>query len=545
MVLRLTTRDGVLWSDGAPFSARDVAFTFNLLDAVPGARSARRLGLSRERRRAGRPHGRVPLPAGLHPGLRGGRGAADRARAHLARGGRIRSPSPTRTRSRPVPSPRCALFRNQVFELGRNPHYWQPGRPRIEALRFPAYPANDRANLALVFVEVDWAGNFVPAIDRVFVRARPRSTTATGSRSPAAPSSSTPTPRARRSTTCACARRSAWPSTATCWSISRSYRYSRPADATALSDAYAAWRNPEIAASGDWVRHDLARASALLDEAGYRRGADGVRLLPDGSPWRYEILTVAGWSDWVRASQVIARGLRPSASRSPCAPTISAPGSSACQEGDFDLSLGWSFEGPTPYSFYRWLMASATVKPVGESAMGNWHRYASPAADSALAAFEQESALANQRRIADELQRIFVAEAPGDPALPEPVLGRVQHEPLRRVPIARATLRGPVAEQVRPRRVSARADVGQPTLGGECALLAQRLGFYLLAAWVALTLNFFLPRLMPGDPATALFARFRGRLSPEAMRGPPRDLRPDRRTAPRPVLDLPAARRAR
>ena len=47
--------------------------------------------------------------------------------------------------------------------------------------------------------------------------------------------------------------------------------------------------------------------------------------------------------------------------------------------------------------------------------------------------------------------------------------------------------------------------------------ILKRLGFYLLAGWVALTLNFFLPRLMPGDPATALFARFRGRLSPEAI----------------------------
>jgi peptide/nickel transport system permease protein len=47
--------------------------------------------------------------------------------------------------------------------------------------------------------------------------------------------------------------------------------------------------------------------------------------------------------------------------------------------------------------------------------------------------------------------------------------------------------------------------------------LLRRLGFYLLAAWTALTLNFFLPRLMPGDPATALFARFRGQLAPEAM----------------------------
>lgn len=49
--------------------------------------------------------------------------------------------------------------------------------------------------------------------------------------------------------------------------------------------------------------------------------------------------------------------------------------------------------------------------------------------------------------------------------------------------------------------------------------LLGRLGFYVLAGWAALTLNFLLPRLMPGDPATALFARFKGRLSPEAVRG--------------------------
>jgi peptide/nickel transport system permease protein len=51
------------------------------------------------------------------------------------------------------------------------------------------------------------------------------------------------------------------------------------------------------------------------------------------------------------------------------------------------------------------------------------------------------------------------------------------------------------------------------------SFLLRRLGFYAIAAWVALTINFFLPRLMPGDPATALFARFRGRLAPEAIAG--------------------------
>ena len=45
----------------------------------------------------------------------------------------------------------------------------------------------------------------------------------------------------------------------------------------------------------------------------------------------------------------------------------------------------------------------------------------------------------------------------------------------------------------------------------------RRLGFYLLAAWVAVSLNFAIPRLMPGDPAAVIFGRFQGRLAPEAL----------------------------
>ena len=47
--------------------------------------------------------------------------------------------------------------------------------------------------------------------------------------------------------------------------------------------------------------------------------------------------------------------------------------------------------------------------------------------------------------------------------------------------------------------------------------LVRRIGFYLVAAWASLTLNFFLPRMMPGDPASAIFARFQGRLQPEQL----------------------------
>ena len=58
------------------------------------------------------------------------------------------------------------------------------------------------------------------------------------------------------------------------------------------------------------VLETFKRTNALLDEAGYRRGVDGIRRTADGRPWKYEIITVSGWSDWVRASQVIARDFR-------------------------------------------------------------------------------------------------------------------------------------------------------------------------------------------------------------------------------------------
>jgi peptide/nickel transport system permease protein len=47
--------------------------------------------------------------------------------------------------------------------------------------------------------------------------------------------------------------------------------------------------------------------------------------------------------------------------------------------------------------------------------------------------------------------------------------------------------------------------------------ILRRLGFYLLTLFVSISLNFFLPRLMPGDPATIMFGRFQGRLPPETL----------------------------
>ncbi len=47
--------------------------------------------------------------------------------------------------------------------------------------------------------------------------------------------------------------------------------------------------------------------------------------------------------------------------------------------------------------------------------------------------------------------------------------------------------------------------------------LTRRVLVLLLTGWAALTINFVLPRLMPGNPAEVMLARFQGRLSPRAL----------------------------
>lgn len=47
--------------------------------------------------------------------------------------------------------------------------------------------------------------------------------------------------------------------------------------------------------------------------------------------------------------------------------------------------------------------------------------------------------------------------------------------------------------------------------------LVRRILFLLVTLWAAVTVNFFIPRLMPGNPAEAMMARLHGRVNPSAI----------------------------
>jgi peptide/nickel transport system substrate-binding protein len=206
------------------------------------------------------------------------------------------------------------------------------------------------------------------------------------------------------------------------------YDYTRPADATGLSDVYTPWKSPEALAAGDWVNFDTERAARLLDEAGLTRGPDGLRRHADGSPLTLELSAVTGWSDWVRASQVVASNLRDIGLDVRLRSYDFGAWYDRLGRGDFSMSLGWSPSGPTPYPLYQSLASAKAVVPIGETAQRNWHRYGSEEMDHLLDRFERTSDAEQQHALADQMQALFVRDVPAIPLFPSPAWGEFRTE---------------------------------------------------------------------------------------------------------------------
>jgi peptide/nickel transport system substrate-binding protein len=419
LTLRFFLRDA-RWSDGARFTAADVVFTFGLLREHRALDQRNVWDFLQEVQALDASTVEMRFRRVYVPGL------ADVAQQSIVPAHQWQSvedpvtfanPSPVGT----GPFTEVRLFRNQVYEIAKNPFYWQPGKPKVEALRFLAYPGNEQANLALVEGDVDWAGDFVPSVDRTFVRRDPAynhywfpllgSMCFLYANTAHAPFDDA---RVRK---------------ALSMGIDRlkivdvaMYGYTRPADGTGLTDAYAGWRAPTLPSRG-WVTHDPVEANRLLDEGGYTRDGDGIRHAHDGRPFRFDVEVVSGWSDWVRAGHVIAQDLGALGFDVRLRTYEFGAWYTRLGRGEFDLSIAWSVEGPNPYGFYRWLLSSRTVRPLGEMAGGNWHRFGDAEADELLAAFEVTDDPWRQHALMAKIEERFVALAPAIPLFPNPAWG--------------------------------------------------------------------------------------------------------------------------
>ena len=142
------------------------------------------------------------------------------------------------------------------------------------------------------------------------------------------------------------------------------YDYTHPADATGLSDAYTTWKSAGRGRRRRRVGHasNVEEANALLDAAGLTQDGD-VRKLPDGTP---RVLRHQRRLRLVRLGLGLSRSWPRTWRRSASKPTVQTYDFAAwferVQKGDFDISIGWSTGGPTPFNFYRGLMSEPDAR---------------------------------------------------------------------------------------------------------------------------------------------------------------------------------------
>jgi peptide/nickel transport system substrate-binding protein len=419
--LTLTIRDGVKWSDGQAFTAKDVAFTFQLLKQVPEADLNGVWGFLSEVKAVDDRTVEFTFQKPYVPGMLF---IVQQSiiPEHIWKD--IQDPIKYPDENPVATGPFTVVknFQNQIYELGRNPNYWQPGKPAIDGLRFPAYTNNDAAMLATINGENDWAGNFINDIEKVYVAKDPEhnkywfpavnNDVVLFLNTTKAPFDNV---EVRKAISMAIDR-------AKIVQIAMN-NYTKPADGTGLSDAYAKAKNPAAVTAGEeFVTLDAAQANALLDAAGFKKGADGVRLLPDGTPMKYDINVVTGWTDWVATCQIIARNLKDIGVDATVKPYDFSAWFDRVRGGNYDISIGW-VNGPTdsPYRFYRNVMARETVRPVGEMAQDNWNRFSNEAIDPLFEQYAATSDPAVQKQVADQLQAAFVEHFPVVPLFPGPI----------------------------------------------------------------------------------------------------------------------------
>ena len=303
------------------------------------------------------------------------------------------------------------------YGIRQNPNYWQTGKPYIEKLIFPTFSNNEQTTLALLSGNLDYAGAFIPAIDRIYVDKDPehhhywfRNTghstfLHTNTKDPVLSNVSI-----RK---------------AISYAINREqvvkvgmYNYTTPAHVTSLAGSMAIWHSPEIMDKENWVAFNPNKANMLLDSAGFKWKNEEERVNPDGSPLEFNIIVVSGWSDWVRSAQVITQNLKEVGIKTSVRTYDFGAWIARMQKGDFEMAIGWADKGLLHITF-KSMMFSGYVKPIGEVADLNWHRFGLDDADVLFKEFEQTSDEERIKNIISKLQHLFIENAPGIPLFAE------------------------------------------------------------------------------------------------------------------------------
>jgi peptide/nickel transport system substrate-binding protein len=412
-VLTFVIRQGVNFSDGTPMTAADVAFTFNLMKKYTGLDVNSVWSVLSSVAQSGD----NVIFTFKNPAVPYFYYIADQipiVPEHIW--SKISNPV-TYADSSPVGTGAFIVqpCTPQNITYVANPHYWQPGEPKIAKVLYPAFTSNDPANTYLATGQAQWGSQFIPNIQAVYSAKSPNNhywfpPIANVSLIPNLTAAGLSDVAVRQAMAYAIDRNK----------VANIGEYGEEPGANQSdidTPTFSSWMDTTAAVKYNYG-YNPSKAMSLLKADGYTMGSDGI-FAKGGQKLSFSVINIGGYSDWVASMSVIQSELK--AVGIQITPDNLAQNDflSRLYSGNYQLAYYAETGGPTPYYEFRQWLYSANSAPIGKNASSNWERYNNTATDSLLNSYAVTTDPATQHQIVDQLQQIVLSDVPYIPITEE------------------------------------------------------------------------------------------------------------------------------
>jgi peptide/nickel transport system substrate-binding protein len=407
--LTFTIRNGVKWSDGVAFSAKDVVYSFNLLKKNPGLDLNGDWTVLNSVSAKGSDQVVFQFNKAAVPYFYYIADQTPIVPEHIW--SKVKDPV-TYLDSNPIGTGAYTLNTCSVanIQYKKNSNYWQPGLPKIETVNFPSYLSNNAANADLASGVDQWGSQYVPNIKSYYLSKNKdyhiwfepvyNVNMYINLKNPILSNL------AVRQAMAYAIDRSAVSK------IGESGYEPASNQSGIVKPTYSSWYDKSQASQyGNAYSYNPAKAIKILKAAGYKKNSSGI-FAKNGKALSFTIISNGGYSDWVASVNVIETDLK-AVGISLTADNLSDTTWLAdLYTGSYQLAYSWDSGGPTPYYELLSILYSGNSAPIGKSAAGDWERYDSAATNALFSKYASTTSAAVQHTVVDELQKVMLADVP-------------------------------------------------------------------------------------------------------------------------------------
>jgi peptide/nickel transport system substrate-binding protein len=402
-----TIRQGVTWSDGKPFSAQDVVFTYDLLKKFPALDSS---GIWSQISGVKASGNKVTVTF-KHPNVPFVGVLASQVIVPQHIWSTIKDPTKF-TNTSPVGTGPFTLdkFAPTQYSLKKNPKYWQADKIAPNEVVMPAQSTNQSTNqLDVTSGKFDWSYNYLPDVQKTYVSRDQAHNTfwfpPGGSIGLFLNLTKAPYQNVdfRKGISAALDRDTI------AQKAVNGYEKGASQSGLILPNLQK-WLDPSIPDSGN-ITQDTSGAVADFKKAGYTQ--QGGKLLDSsGQQVSMTIMAPSNYSDWIAAGKEVVNELGAVGIKVSLDTPTAAQYTSATQSGNYDVAFGGYGGTGDPYTDFNNTLNSAFATPVGTPTANNFERFKDPKVDAALNTLAGATGQAQQQKAVHQLENIMYDQVP-------------------------------------------------------------------------------------------------------------------------------------